>query len=87
MIRIYKYGEVSNDEIFARTEAKIDVAGIVTEIIDNVRKNGDAALLEYCEKFDKVKLESLEVSAAEIDEAFSSVDPELIRVMKEAKEK
>lgn len=86
MIRIYKYGEVSNDEIFARTEAKIDVAGIVTEIIDNVRKNGDAALLEYCEKFDKVKLESLEVSAAEIDEAFSSVDPELIRVMKEAKE-
>lgn len=86
MIRIYKYGEVSNDEIFARTEAKIDVAGIVTEIIDNVRKNGDAALLEYCEKFDKVKLDSLEVSAAEIDEAFSSVDPELIRVMKEAKE-
>ena len=85
MIRIYKYGEVSNDEIFARVEAKIDVAGIVTEIIDNVRGNGDAALFEYCEKFDKVKLDSLEVSAEEIDEAFASVDPELIRVMKEAK--
>ncbi len=86
MIRIYKYGEVSNDEIFARTEAKIDVAGIVTEIIHNVRENGDAALLEYCEKFDKVKLSSLEVTPEEIEAAFSSVDPELIRVMREAKE-
>ncbi len=86
MIRIYKYGEVSNDEIFARAEAKTDVAGIVTGIIDNVRKNGDAALLEYCEKFDKVRLSSLEVSAEEIDAAFASVDAEFIRVMKDAKQ-
>ena len=86
MIRIYKYGEVSNDEIFARTEAKTDVAGIVSGIIDNVRKNGDAALFEYCEKFDKVRLDSLEVSAEEIDAAFASVDAEFIRVMKDAKQ-
>ena len=86
MIRIYKYGEVSNDEIFARTEAKTDVAGIVTGIIDNVRKNGDEALLQYCEKFDKVRLDSLEVSAEEIDAAFASVDSEFIRVMTDAKE-
>ena len=51
MIRIYKYGEVSNDEIFARAEAKVDVAGIVSDIIANVRQNGDAALREYSEKF------------------------------------
>ena len=86
MIRIYKYGEVSNDEIFARTEAKTDVAGIVSGIIDNVRTNGDAALFEYCEKFDKVRLDSLEVSAEEIDAAFASVDAEFIRVMKDAKQ-
>ena len=38
MIRIYKYGEVSNDEIFARAEVKVDVAGIVSDIIANVRQ-------------------------------------------------
>ena len=86
MIRIYKYGEVSNDEIFARAEAKVDVAGIVLDIIANVRQNGDAALREYSEKFDKVSLDSFEVSADEIDEAFETVDPELIRVMRTAKE-
>jgi histidinol dehydrogenase len=86
MIRIYKYGEVSNDEIFARAEVKVDVAGIVSDIIANVRQRGDAALREYCERFDKVSLDSFEVSAAEIDEAFETVDPELIRVMRAAKE-
>ncbi len=86
MIRIYQYGEVSNDEIFARVEPQIDVAGMVKEIIANVRKNGDRALREYCEKFDRVALDSFEVTESEIDEAFATADPELIRVMKKAKE-
>ncbi len=86
MIRIYKYGEVANDEIFARVEPQVDVAAIVSGIIDNVRQNGDKALLAYCEKFDKVTLDSLEVSAEEIDEAFASVDSEFVRVMKAAAE-
>ena len=86
MIQIYKYGEVENDRIFARAEAKVDVAGIVSGIIENVRANGDKALLEYCEKFDKVNLDSLEVTPEEIEEAFASVDEEFVRVMKKAKE-
>ena len=56
MIKIMKYGEVSADEIFDRGVTSFDVADVVSEIIDNVRKNGDAALLEYTEKFDKEKL-------------------------------
>ena len=86
MIRIYKYGEVDNSEIFARAEAKVDVASIVSAIIENVRTNGDRALYEYCEKFDKVILKSLEVTAEEIDEAFASVDADFVRVMEKAKE-
>ena len=62
MISILKYGEVSNDKIFARGTAVTDVSDIVADIIYNVRKNGDKALFEYCEKFDKAKLTSLEVS-------------------------
>ena len=48
MIKIYKYGEVSNDEIFARAVPTVNVEETVAEIIKNVRENGDRALFEYC---------------------------------------
>ena len=86
MIKIYKYGEVSNSEIFERGSATANVSDTVSEIISNVASRGDAALFEYSEKFDKAKLSSLEVSADEIDEAFSSVDAEFIEIIKEAAE-
>ena len=84
MIKIMEYGAVSADEIFARGKSSFDVADIVTDIIDNVRKNGDKALFEYCEKFDKAKLSSLEVSEAEIEEAFNAVEPRFIEIIKTA---
>ncbi|MBO5373925.1 MAG: histidinol dehydrogenase [Clostridia bacterium] len=86
MIKIYKYGEVSNSEIFARDNIASGVEGIVADIIANVIKSKDKALFEYCEKFDKVSLTSLEVSKEEIDEAFASVDNEFIEIIKEAAE-
>lgn len=86
MIKIMKYGEVSPEEIFARGTAATDVSGIVRDIIDNVKANGDKALYEYCEKFDKAKLSSLEVTKEEIDEAFGTVEPQFIEILKEAAE-
>ncbi len=86
MIKIYKYGEVSNSEIFARDNIASGVEEVVSGIIENVKKNGDKALYEYAEKFDKVRLGSLEVTKAEIDEAFELVDKEFIEIVKEAKE-
>ena len=86
MIKIYEYSELNNDEIFDRADPTGDVSGIVADIIDDVRKNGDAALYKYCEKFDKTKLTSLEVSAEEIDEAFNAVEPEFIRILERAAE-
>lgn len=86
MIKIYDYNEVSKDEIFAREEMKTDVEGIVSEIIENVKENGDSALFTYCAKFDNAILSSLEVTEEEIEEAFSIVDPALIEILKEAKE-
>ncbi|MBE5774451.1 MAG: histidinol dehydrogenase [Clostridiales bacterium] len=82
MIRILKYGEVANEDIFSRVVPEVDVAAIVSGIIADVRERGDAALLDYCEKFDKVRLEGLEVSEDEIAEAFSAVEPEFINVLK-----
>ena len=86
MIKIYKYGEVSNSEIFARENIDSGVEDIVAGIIANVRANGDKALFEYCEKFDKVTLSSLEVSQEEIDKAFEIADPEFVKIVAEAAE-
>ena len=86
MIKIMKYGEVSADEIFDRGVTSFDVADIVTDIINNVKQNGDKALFQYCEKFDKAKLTSLEVSDEEIEEAFSIVEPKFIEIIKTAAE-
>ena len=73
MMKIYRYGEVSNDEIFARPDMKTGVEDVVADIISNVRARGDEALFEYCRKFDKAELTTLEVSEAEIDEAFDVI--------------
>lgn len=84
MIKIYNYGEVSNDEIFARDNIDAGVADVVTEIIDNVITNGDKALFEYSKRFDRADLTALEVTADEIDEAIASVSPEFIEIIREA---
>ena len=84
MIKILKYGEVPTSEIFARTENQVNVEAIVSDIINNVRKNGDAALLEYTARFDGASLTSLQVSEAEIDEAVSLVEPRFLEVLERA---
>ena len=86
MIKIYKYGEVENNEIFSRMADTVDVSNIVTDIIENVKANGDKALFEYCEKFDKATLTSLEVTEEEIEEAFNAVEPEFLRILRTAEE-
>lgn len=84
MIKIMNYGQVSNNEIFARPVEKENVADTVSEILADVRANGDSALLRYCEKFDNASIEdgfTLEVSEKEIDEAFAAVDAAFIGVL------
>ena len=84
MIKIMKYGEVAPEEIFARVEPVVDVEAIVTDIIKNVRQNGDKALYEYCEKFDKAKLDTLLVTPEEIQEAAEAVGEEFLEILKKA---
>ncbi|MBO5783353.1 MAG: histidinol dehydrogenase [Clostridia bacterium] len=84
MIAILPYGQVPSEEIFARVEPTVNVSDIVTDIIANVRKRGDAALYEYCEKFDKAKLTALQVSPAEIEEAVAQVSPRFLEILEKA---
>ena len=84
MIKIMKYGQVPNSEIFARVIEKTDVEDVVSAILADVKENGDEALLRYCEKFDGMKTEDgfcLEVSDKEFDEAFEAVGQRFIEVL------
>ena len=84
MIKIMKYGQVPNSEIFARVTPTVDVEAIVAEILADVRQNGDEAVLRYCAKFDKAELKTLEVSPEEIAQALAAVEPEFLEILKEA---
>ncbi|MEE1492658.1 MAG: histidinol dehydrogenase [Massilioclostridium sp.] len=81
------YKEVEIKEILTRDNNNDrSVDEIVSGILEDVRTNGDTALLGYCEKFDKAKLSSLEVSQQEIDDAFSSIDPDFIKTLELARD-
>lgn len=84
MIKILKFGEVDKAQIFARPQSGVDVAGIVSDIIENVKKQGDAALYAYAKEFDKADLDSLAVSEEEIREAVAMVAPEFLEILQKA---
>ena len=86
MIKIMKYGQVPNSEIFARGMDQTDVEEIVSGILADVKAGGDAALIRYCEKFDGVDPSAfcLEVSEAEFEAAFEAVGEQFIGVLQRA---
>ena len=60
----------------------------VNGIINDIRKNGDKALFEYTEKFDKCVIDasSIRITKEEIEEAYRALDPEFVEVMKRSAE-
>ncbi|MBQ1388905.1 MAG: histidinol dehydrogenase [Clostridia bacterium] len=88
MIRIFNSDTDPIREIISRDMNKISgkIERIVSDIIENVRANGDSALKEYSLKFDKTELDSFEVTDEEITEAFAAVDDKFIDILKEARE-
>lgn len=55
---------------------------VVRGIIEDVRRRGDAALLEYTAKFDKARLTALEIGKREIKKAYQDVDAEVVSALK-----
>ena len=84
MISILKYGEVKDEEIFARTLPTDNVSNAVAEILTAVRQEGDKALLAFEKQFDGAELSSLLVSEEEIRQALALVEPEFLEILKEA---
>lgn len=77
-----------NAKAILSRQANRDITGdderekTVRQIINDVRKRGDAALYDYTRKFDGVKLASLEVDKEQINRAYRETDKELVAAMK-----
>ncbi|MBQ1206586.1 MAG: histidinol dehydrogenase [Clostridia bacterium] len=82
MIKILK--SYNEKEIFDRSTQTVDVSASVSEIIENVKSNGDAALKEYCLKFDKVEIDKFEIDAALMKKAYENTDDDFKAVLDEA---
>jgi histidinol dehydrogenase len=65
----------------------VELEKAVRQIVDDVRLRGDAALFDYTQKFDGVKLTSLEVDAEQVNRAYREIDKELLSAMKLAAER
>lgn len=67
------------DEVLAWEQATDGgVATVVNDILADVKKRGDAALLEYTQKFDRVdatSAEQLELSKEDLQKALDAIDP------------
>ena len=80
-IGFYKWDDTdaaTKDRILRRAQADIeDIGHKVAPILEDVRVRGDAALLEYAQKFDGCTLSSLKVSDEEFEAACKSIDPKV----------
>ena len=84
MIRTVYRKDISDSEIFDRINDQSDISGVVENIINDVRARGDEALIEYALKFDRAKLDSLEVSKEEIDAACEMIGEGYIGMLERA---
>lgn len=63
-----------------------NIIAAVSEIIEHVKKNGDAALKEYSKKFDSAEISDIRVSEDEIRLAYDLVDEKLLNTIRKSKE-
>ncbi|HHV97170.1 MAG TPA: histidinol dehydrogenase [Clostridiaceae bacterium] len=92
MFKIIKSGTDEEKEFFKKLSRRNamdngEIEGTVKEIIDNVRKNGDKALYEYTNKYDRVDTTKykLKVEDREIQEAYKNIDSVLLDSIRRAK--
>ena len=84
MIRIVRLDEMPREEILKRELPVVKAEKAVSEIISDVRENGDEALFRYTERFDSVSLSSLEVSKEEIQTALDEVGSSFMSLLSRA---
>jgi len=88
MIRFLQFSDAGFEEAFRTISERgettpVGILQTVEAILADVRERGDAALCEYTERFDRLKLDAttLEVSTAEIEQALVAVDRETLATL------
>lgn len=82
-MKLLRVNDTDIDEVIKRSEENVaEVIPIVADIISDVDKNRDKALIRYTEEFDKVKLDDLKVNSEEISEAYENIDDDLLKALK-----
>ncbi|MGE4284378.1 MAG: histidinol dehydrogenase [Clostridia bacterium] len=82
-MNIYKLKELSSEKkSFIMRRAEIDITEhmkLAREVSDRIKKEGDTAVLEYTEKFDKVKLskDTMKVKPEEIEQGYLRLDKQV----------
>jgi histidinol dehydrogenase len=86
-MQIYKYPPREQwDELLARPVFdSSELFGIVEKVLSDVQKNGDKAVRNYTAKFDKITLESFEVTSDEMVEAENLVSKQLKQAIEMAR--
>ncbi|MBE7177005.1 MAG: histidinol dehydrogenase [Mucilaginibacter polytrichastri] len=78
MLREYTYRNLKADElqklVTRNAVTSADIRSVVSEIIDEVEKRGDDALLDFAEKFDRIRPEKLFIDTDELDELAALVN-------------
>ena len=93
LIKIIDLREGKDSDIFEKLASRSqieygDVLRRVEDIVGNVKKEGDSAVIKYTEMFDKVLLKEgeLKVTSEEIEEAYREVDQKLLEAIRKSKE-
>ena len=84
-MEILNYSSIDLSQEIKRSEQDVNnVISKVSLIIEDVKLNGDEAILKYTEKFDGVKLDDLKVESGEIKKAYETIDQGLVEALKKA---
>ena len=82
---VLKYSEIDLSQTIKRSEEDVNnVLDIVSDILKDIKENGDDAVKAYTEKFDGVLIDELKVSDLEIKKAYETLDDSLLTALKQA---
>ena len=87
MLPLYRFAEdrsALKEQLHRSVTYDASVQSTVDEILQDVRRNGDASVLRYTERFQGVRLEDMRVSPDEIQHAYNHADSSFLDVLEEA---
>jgi histidinol dehydrogenase len=84
-MKVIRYGSKELEKIYNRTLYRSHkTVSRVAKILDDIRLNGDAALIRYTKKYDKASLspKQIKVSQAEISGSYQNISPDFVSSLK-----